>query len=429
MASAPGDYVHFKANVPLRRVSVGLKQWRYYDYGPKQVPPLICLSGVMGTADVFYKQVMFLGMKGYRVIAVDAPPVWSHQEWVNAFEKFLDAIDIHHVHLYGTELGGFLAQLFAQYRPRRVKSLMLSNTFLDTSYFADKAPWSSLINWTPGFILKRHILTGLPNQPQEPFIADSIDFVVSQLETLERDELASRLILKTSSASVDRLLLQDSEITIMDTNDYNDVPRELKNQLIERYPAAREAFLKTGGYFPFLSRPDEVNLHLQLHLRRVGVEGRFDLVKGPSRRDSAGNAAKNDDPSEGSGDSSKNSESPQAEDGSHQSTDLSKNSESPLSQAEDGSHPSRNAGSSDNVGDYLACSSSRWVEGETLTKVMHILQQYEMIFYLCPVLFSRLSTMINIVLMEVIAHGFHQLPTVLLVVNCMVLEPRPLMNL
>jgi len=48
------------------------------------------------------------------------------------------------VHLYGTSLGGFLAQLFAQYRPRRVKSLLLSNTFVDNWAFEATMPWASL---------------------------------------------------------------------------------------------------------------------------------------------------------------------------------------------------------------------------------------------------------------------------------------------
>lgn len=48
------------------------------------------------------------------------------------------------------------------------------------------------------------------------------------------------------------------------TNDYCATPQLLKDQLRERYPEARRAFLKSGGDFPFLSRPDEVNLHLQV---------------------------------------------------------------------------------------------------------------------------------------------------------------------
>lgn len=39
----------------------------------------------------------FVVVQGYRVISVDIPRVWNHVEWIQAFEKFLDAIDVHHV--------------------------------------------------------------------------------------------------------------------------------------------------------------------------------------------------------------------------------------------------------------------------------------------------------------------------------------------
>ncbi|KAI4302765.1 hypothetical protein MLD38_038474 [Melastoma candidum] len=280
VSSAPGDFVYFKSQVPLHKIPIGTKQWRYYDFGPKVVPPLICIPGIAGTADVYYKQVMSLSMKGYRVISIDIPRVWNHHEWIQAFEKFLDAIDVHHIHLYGTALGGFLAQLFAQHRPRRVRSLVLSNSFMNTQNFAAAMPWAPVVSWTPSFLLKRYVLTGIRDGPHEPFIADSVDFVVAQVETLSKEDLASRLTLIADAASVESLLLSDSFITIMDTNDYCATPQHLKDQLGERYPGARRAYLKSGGDFPFLSRPDEVNLHLQLHLRRVGVEAHPDLVRG-----------------------------------------------------------------------------------------------------------------------------------------------------
>lgn len=50
-------------DVFLQVGSNGFKQWRYYDYGPKSVAPLVCLSGVAGTADVFYKQILNLCLK------------------------------------------------------------------------------------------------------------------------------------------------------------------------------------------------------------------------------------------------------------------------------------------------------------------------------------------------------------------------------
>ncbi|XP_062200988.1 uncharacterized protein LOC133903588 isoform X1 [Phragmites australis] len=289
-AAVPGDYIYFKSVVPLHKISIGSKLWRYYDFGPKVVPPLVCIPGIAGTADVYYKQIMSLCMKGYRVISIDVPQIWNHHEWIHSFEKFLDSMNIHHVHIYGTSLGGFLAQIFAQHRPRRVKSLVLSNTFLETHKFAAAMPWSPVVNWTPSFLLKRYLLTGIRDGPHEPFIADSVDFIVGQVETLSRDDLSSRLMLNVNVASVGSLMLRDSLITIMDTNDYSAVPQLLKDQLNERYPGARRAVLKTGGDFPFLSRPDEVNLYLQLHLRRVGVEPRPDLVQGFTRNGSAGSS-------------------------------------------------------------------------------------------------------------------------------------------
>ncbi|GKV38126.1 hypothetical protein SLEP1_g46071 [Rubroshorea leprosula] len=81
----------------------------------------------------------------------------------------------------------------------------------------------------------------------------------------------------------------------MDTNDYCATPQELKDQLSERYSGARRAYLKSGGDFPFLSRPDEVNLHLQLHLRRVGVEAQPDLVRGISKDGNGGSPSQKND--------------------------------------------------------------------------------------------------------------------------------------
>ncbi|KAI7733251.1 hypothetical protein M8C21_009718, partial [Ambrosia artemisiifolia] len=231
---------------------IGTKQWRYYDFGPKVVPPLICIPGTAVTADVYYKQIMALSMKGYRVISIDIPHVCNKHEWVQAFEKFLDVIDVHRIHLYGTSLGGFLALLFAQYRPRRVKSLVLSNTFLETKYFAAAMPWAPVVSWTPSFLLKRYVLTGIMSGPHEPFIADSVDFVVAQVETLSREDLASRLALTTNDASIGPLLLSDSLITIID-----------------------------------------------LHLRRVGVEAREDLVPGiPKASDDDGGSGEPKDDKE-----------------------------------------------------------------------------------------------------------------------------------
>ena len=48
-----------------------LQGWKVYDSNPKSVKcPLVCLPPVSGTADIFFKQILGLSAKGYRVISV-----------------------------------------------------------------------------------------------------------------------------------------------------------------------------------------------------------------------------------------------------------------------------------------------------------------------------------------------------------------------
>jgi len=105
--------------------------WEYYDMGEKKSAPLVCLPDAGGSPLVFHKTILALTCKGYRVLAVQYPVVWTHQEWVHSFDRFLDTLGIStvcviemylysylnlsipktKVHLYGVSLGAFLAQV------------------------------------------------------------------------------------------------------------------------------------------------------------------------------------------------------------------------------------------------------------------------------------------------------------------------------
>ncbi|CAI9286193.1 unnamed protein product [Lactuca saligna] len=119
--------------------------------------------GTAGTTYVYYKQIMALSMKGYRVISVDIPRVWNNQEWVQAFEKFLDVIDVHHIRLSDS--------IFDESQMVHMNHLLL---ILWTLLLHRLRPWG---------------------------------------------DLASRLTLISDVASVGPLLLSDSLITIMDGMD------------------------------------------------------------------------------------------------------------------------------------------------------------------------------------------------------------------
>jgi len=234
---------------------------------------LLCIPGASGTAEIFYRQMISLCPKGYRIISIQPAPYETHEGFCKGLERFLDKLGVVGVHIFGTALGGYLAQSFAQYRPARVLSLILNNTFSDTQYFYDNAPCASMFSLMPEFMLKRILLANFPVNNLEADIANSVDFMVEQLESLSQAELASRLTLNCTLGFLrpNEVTLDQLNITIMDTMDDIALPEKLREEVYKFYPNARQAQLKDGGNFAYLSRADEVNMHIQVHLRKHGI--------------------------------------------------------------------------------------------------------------------------------------------------------------
>ncbi|CAG9820986.1 unnamed protein product [Phaedon cochleariae] len=267
------EYLSFRSSVPLKIIVVDIdnsKGWKVYDCGPKTVRcPLICLPPVSGTADIFFKQALALSAKGIRVLSAEAPVYWNVREWCEGFKKLLDHMDLDRVHIFGSSLGGYLAQKFAEHTVNnpRVASLVLCNTFTDTSVFNNHD--SAAIFWIlPALVLKRMIMGNFGSEKVDPEMVEAIDFMVERLESLPQTELASRLTLNCLRGYVEAHKLSDLPVTIIDVFDDCALSGAVREELCKCYPSAKLAHLKSGGNFPYLSRCGEVNLHLQIHLRQ-----------------------------------------------------------------------------------------------------------------------------------------------------------------
>jgi len=81
---------------------------------------------------------------------------------------------------------------------------------------------------------------------------------------LGQQELASRLTLNCVNCHVDTFKLSKLNITIVDVFDEAALSNQAREDLYRHYSHAKLAHLKTGGNFPYLSRPDEVNLHIMV---------------------------------------------------------------------------------------------------------------------------------------------------------------------
>ncbi|KAL1110478.1 hypothetical protein AAG570_008006, partial [Ranatra chinensis] len=245
--------------------------WKIYDSGPKSIRnPLICLPPVSGTADVYFRQILSLSAKGFRVISAEHPIYWTIDDWCAGFKKLLDILSLDKVHLFGASLGGFLAQKFAEYTSNcpQVVSLILCNTFTDTSVFNchDSSPFFWV---TPALVLKKMILANFTPEHQDSRIIKAVDFMVERLDSLSQQDLACRLTMNCMNSYVEPQKLSHLQgVTIIDVFDEYALSIPVMEEMYKCYPNAKLAHLKSGGNFPYLSRSDEVNLHLQIHLRK-----------------------------------------------------------------------------------------------------------------------------------------------------------------
>lgn len=88
-----------------------------------------------------------------------------------------------------------------------------------------------------------------------------------QLDSLTQQDLASRLTLNCINCYVEPQKLTTIEcVTIIDVFDDYALSSAVREEMYKCYPNAKLAHLKSGGNFPYLSRSDEVNLHLQVSI-------------------------------------------------------------------------------------------------------------------------------------------------------------------
>jgi maspardin len=90
-----------------------------------------------------------------------------------------------------------------------------------------------------------------------------------QLESLSQKDLASRLTMNCVNCYVEPQKLNGLSITILDVFDDYALSNAVREDMYKCYPSAKLAHLKSGGNFPYLSRSDEVNLHLQVSVMNI----------------------------------------------------------------------------------------------------------------------------------------------------------------
>lgn len=284
------EYANFRAWVPRNVVSVGVQNtqsWLYYDWGPRTYPePIVCFHSLIGSPESFFNQIISLAPRGYRVLSVQIPTYWTVSDYCDALHAFLDMLSLSRIHVYAAGLGAFLAMQYAVRRPDRIASVMLTHAFLSTEGVAGPIPYSpGVLRWLPDFLVRSTMRALLPKGRTTPSQAYAAEFAIGHTMSLPREILAARLsLLVTKSSVVSRLHIAESRITLIDTLDRSSSSLTLSERTAKSLSNARRAFLKTGGDYPYLSVPEEVNVHLVVHLRRHAVKPKSPVPLPPPAR-------------------------------------------------------------------------------------------------------------------------------------------------
>src|ERR1700674_266320 len=123
------------------------QRWRCRRTG-NSARPLVMLPGIQGGGAVFFDVALALGDK-LDLITVTAPPIVDAAAMADAQAEFLLALRIQKIDLFGSSLGGYLAQVFSIRHPDMVGQMFLANTFADPRPFLAKAPSADTVAAQP----------------------------------------------------------------------------------------------------------------------------------------------------------------------------------------------------------------------------------------------------------------------------------------
>lgn len=223
------------------------------------------------------RQLCALCPKGYHIVACQPPPFDNVEALCRSFERFLNAQSLARVHLVGCSLGGYIAAHFTSFFPSRVLSLVMCNSFVSTQAFVETMPLLATggvaFSVMPAFALRAVIMQSLDQGTLLPEVADAVDFVVEELDTVPREQLASRLAAHCAMLKVrGPLRIEAEQILVIESHDKIARPPRLKEELLQFFPGSKVGEMKHGGDFPYLSFPDEFNVFVEVHLKRNGYK-------------------------------------------------------------------------------------------------------------------------------------------------------------
>jgi len=254
---------YFLKNHTLEKLTIKDNKWDIIDTGKGKETILVFSGGLRKSYLSSFPYIDVLE-KDYRIIAPSYPKLNKIKHILNGIEEIIKNKKLNRFYVMGHSFGGIIAQCYADLYPHKVKKLILVNTLSGTTKFITKffkLNCDVLSLFQPKIALnlyKKQLISllAVPKSNKEfwkAFLNDTFFsyYTYDDYISLQKNQWD---YMKNYSTLPDPY---NGEVLIINSKDDKSTIKVLKNNLYERYPAARVYNFETGGHMPSWSRPEE----------------------------------------------------------------------------------------------------------------------------------------------------------------------------
>jgi maspardin len=257
MIAVPVALLNLRASHPVKTVIIDGLTWELIDAGTGDTP-LLMLPGALGTCETFYKQILQFSPR-YRIVSVNYPPISEPAEICASLHRLLQELGITRLYLFGTSLGGYLAQCFAQRYPALLASTVIANSFLDATRILATDMFNPLHAKTKSASdLQAMWRARIEKSVQEKGLSE---LSAVQLDVLRKPFYAPYLQARmlTLANCTSKLAPMQGRLTIIDCEDDLIIDAQNQMEVRMRYPTARIHSLSAGGHYPYILNAEKFN--------------------------------------------------------------------------------------------------------------------------------------------------------------------------
>ena len=249
----------------------------FIDLNPLGSQVIVLLHGLGTNGSSWQLQFDTLTAMGYRVIAPDLPGFgksgftgkhWSIREAARLILSLIDTLSIPCISLAGISMGGVISLQLALDYPKRVKKLVLVNTF--ASMHPDK-----MNGWF--YLLRRFLIVGIRGAPAQANLVANRLFPEAGQEQLRQVLIGQirqtdRKVYRAAMVSLGlfdaRRHLKEITIPTLVISGMNDTTVPLRSQaaMAAGIPGAKHVLLPSAGHAVIVDQPGEFNETLRSFL-------------------------------------------------------------------------------------------------------------------------------------------------------------------